>query len=64
MVTFFINLWRECGGISSVEYTLLLAFVAGGLILAAENLSNAVQSELNDTATCIEDEDPSATVCQ
>ena len=49
------RLWNDESGISSVEYALLLAFVAAGIITAAELLSNAVQNEMEDTATCIED---------
>jgi Flp pilus assembly pilin Flp len=41
-------------GVSSVEYALLLAFVAGGIILAASQLGTAVETEMNDTANCIE----------
>ena len=48
------RLWNDESGISSVEYALLLAFVAAGIITAAELLSNAVQNEMEDTATCIE----------
>ncbi len=33
---------------------LLLAFVAAGIITAAELLSNAVENEMTDTAGCIE----------
>ncbi len=48
--------WRaDESGISSVEYALLLAFVATGIILAAEGLSNAVQGQMKETAHCIED---------
>jgi Flp pilus assembly pilin Flp len=48
------GLWRDQSGISSVEYALLLAFVAAGIITAAELLSNAVENEMEDTASCIE----------
>jgi len=50
----FTNLWNDESGISSVEYALLLAFVAAGIITAAELLSNAVSNEMEDTAKCIE----------
>ena len=46
--------WNDESGISSVEYALLLAFVAAGIIAAAGTLSNAVQNEMNETAACIE----------
>ena len=55
MRKFLSNLWNDESGISSVEYALLLAFVAAGIITAAELLlSNAVQNEMTETATCIE----------
>ncbi len=54
MRKFLSNLWNDESGISSVEYALLLAFVAAGIITAAELLSNAVQNEMTTTATCIE----------
>ncbi len=41
------------GGISSVEYALLLAFVAAGIIIGADALSTAVTGEMNDAAACI-----------
>ncbi len=48
------RLWTDKNGISSVEYALLLAFVAAGIIVAAEMLGNAVQNEMTETAACIE----------
>ena len=54
MRKFLSNLWNDESGISSVEYALLLAFVAAGIITAAELLSNAVENEMTETATCIE----------
>ncbi len=49
-----VRLWTDESGISSVEYALLLAFIAAGIIVAAEGLSNAVQNEMEDAASCIE----------
>ncbi len=54
MRKFLSNLWNDESGISSVEYALLLAFVAAGIITAAELLSNAVDNEMTNTANCIE----------
>ena len=54
MSNFLSHLWSDESGISSVEYALLLAFVAGGIILAADSLSNAVSNEMSDAADCIE----------
>ena len=51
----FLNkLWKDESGISSVEYALLLAFVAAGIITAAELLGNAVENEMKDAASCID----------
>jgi Flp pilus assembly pilin Flp len=47
------RIWREAGGITSVEYAILLAFVAAGVILAADRLASAVATQMNDTAACI-----------
>ncbi len=54
ITTMILNLWTDESGISSVEYALLLAFVAAGIITAAELLSNAVENEMTETAGCIE----------
>ncbi len=50
---FLAKIWNDESGISSVEYALLLAFIAAGIILGAETLSNAVQEEMEDAAACI-----------
>ncbi len=50
---FLAGLWYDESGISSVEYALLLAFVAAGIILGAEVLSDAVEQAMFDAATCI-----------
>ena len=54
MCRFLSNLWNDESGISSVEYALLLAFVAAGIIVAADQLSNAVSNEMENAASCIE----------
>ncbi len=54
MRKFLTKLWQDESGISSVEYALLLAFVAAGIILGAEALSDAVEAEMLDAASCIE----------
>ena len=58
MVKFLSNLWNDESGISSVEYALLLAFVAAGIIVAADSLSNAVSNEMDESAACIAAETP------
>ncbi len=50
---FLAKLWNDESGISSVEYALLLAFVAAGIILGAETLSDAVENEMYQAASCI-----------
>jgi len=54
MTKFLSNLWNDESGISSVEYALLLAFVAAGIIMAAGELATAVQGEMEQAANCIE----------
>ena len=53
---FLARLWSDECGISSVEYALLLAFIAAGIIMAAEMLSNAVENKMNDTAALFDEE--------
>ncbi len=51
------NLARLCNdesGISSVEYAMLLSFVAASIVVAAGTLSLAVSNEIIDAADCIE----------
>ncbi len=55
MRKFMTKLWNDESGISSVEYALLLAFVAAGIIFGAEALSEAVEGEMVSTANCLED---------
>ena len=50
------RLWADDCGISSVEYALLLAFVAAGIIMGAEVLSDAVYNELIDAAALFGDD--------
>ena len=47
-------LWRDERAIFSVEYALLLAFVAAGIIAAADTLSNAVSNEFVETANLLD----------
>lgn len=51
---FMSAFWQDESGISSVEYALLLAFVAVGIITAAGELSTAVQGEMSLAADCID----------
>ena len=53
------RLWNDESGISSVEYALLLSFIAAGIILAADVLSQAVSNEMTQAATCMETTTPS-----
>lgn len=62
--SFLKELWADDSAISSVEYALLLAFIAAGIITAAELLSNAVENEMTDAAGCIEGTlDPTDSKC-
>ena len=47
---FLARSWSDEHGISSVEYALLCAFVASGIIMGAEMLSGAVSNVMTDTA--------------
>ena len=53
---FLAKLWTDECGISSVEYAMLLAFIAAGIMTAAEMLSNAVSNEMEDTAALLDDD--------
>ena len=50
---FISAFWKDESGISSVEYALLLAFVAAGIVAAAAGLGAAVQGEMVQATTCI-----------
>ena len=64
MREFLNNIWADKNAISSVEYALLIAFIASGIIVAAELLSNAVSNELRNAAKCIESTlDPTDSKC-
>ncbi len=61
---FLKKLWTDKNAIASVEYALLLAFIASGIIVAAELLSDAVSTEMGDAAKCIEGTlDPTDSEC-
>ena len=63
ITTLLNNFWNDESGISSVEYALLLAFVAGGIIVAADVLSQAVQGEMTEAADCISATDAATAGC-
>lgn len=48
------RLGRDRSGISSIEYALLVAFIGGGIVAAANTLSESVSDELNNAANCID----------
>ena len=52
----FERLWKDENGISSVEYAMLLAFIAAGIVMGADMLSNAVSNEMEDTAALFDDD--------
>ena len=49
------RLWSDESGVSSVEYALLLAVVAGAIAVGAGNLGGAVATEVNQAAECVGD---------
>lgn len=53
MVKVLHRLWKDESGISSVEYALLLALIAAGIAVAAGELGDAVENEINQAAQCI-----------
>ncbi len=53
---FLSRLWSDEHGISSVEYAMLLAMIAGGIIMGAELLSDAVANAMNDTAELFDED--------
>ena len=61
IVGFLRRLGWDRRGISSVEYALLLAFVGGGIVLAANTLSGAIENEMKGTADCISGLDETCT---
>lgn len=61
--TLLANLWKDESGISSVEYALLLAFIGGGIVLAADALSQAISGEMTNAAQCISGTDPNDPAC-
>ncbi len=50
---FMSAFWKDESGISSVEYALLLPFVAAGIVGAAGALGDAVEGELLNATLCI-----------
>jgi len=58
---FLRDLWNDDRGITSVEYALLLSFVASGLIVATDLLSGAAVNQIEAAANCINGDD--ATIC-
>lgn len=61
---FMAKLWQDESGISSVEYALLLAFIGGGIVLAADTLAQAISGEMNNAASCISGTNPNSAACQ
>ncbi len=50
------RLWADDCGISSVEYAILLAMVAGGIIMGAVLLSGAISNEITEAAGRFDDD--------
>ncbi len=53
---FLTRLWSDEHGIASVEYAILLAMIAGGIIIGTEMLSAAVSNEMTDTAALFDED--------
>ena len=49
-------LWADDRGISSVEYAMLLAMIAGGIMMGAELLSDAVSNEMTEAAGLLDED--------
>jgi Flp pilus assembly pilin Flp len=47
------ELWADESGISSVEYALLLSFVAGAIMVAAWVLASSVEGSMTGAAACV-----------
>ncbi len=54
MRKFLIDLWQDESGAAGAEYALILAIVAAGIALAADNLGVAVSGAMDDAADCID----------
>ncbi len=57
---FLSKLRSDRSGISSVEYALLLSFIAGGISLSVTFLGEAVGNEIEAAADCVVAADASA----
>ena len=51
---FLARLWSDQCGISTVEYALFLAFIAAGIVMGANMLSNAVFNDMGGTTALID----------
>ena len=55
------KLWSDENAVSSAEYALFLAFVAAGIIFAAQDMSNVVENEVSD---CVSFDDAASEECE
>ena len=49
------RLWTAERGLTSVEYGMLLAMIAGAIVMGAESLGDAVSNQLSEAAAWIGD---------
>jgi Flp pilus assembly pilin Flp len=56
--TMLTSFFRDRRGVTSVEYTLLLALIAGGTIASVIALNEAVSSKMHESVACIESDNP------
>jgi len=54
MFRLVLRLLKDDSGISSVEYAMLLAMAASGIIMSAEFLGSSVADQFADTASCFD----------
>ena len=47
------SFWKDESGISAVEYAMLLAMIAGGIVMAADMLSDAISNQYSETANLL-----------
>lgn len=53
-MSIFRALWRDQSGIASIEYAMLTAVIAVGVVLAVSQLSGAVSVTMDRTAGCLD----------
>lgn len=52
VIKFLAGFWSDRSGVSSVEFALLLAFIAAGVAVAADHLGLAFETGIEGAASC------------